>query len=87
MNRMPLNEVFGYDRFPHTRGDGACLYKLPPEEDFSVKDVRELAQLAQTRRNSIALFDIVVGHAFWQRRKDAERERACIASLSEAGAT
>ena len=69
------------------RWDGACLYKRPPDEDFTPTDVRDLVALARGRPQGSAGFDIVVGHASWQRAKDAERERAYIASLAEAGAT
>lgn len=69
------------------RWDGACLYKLPPEEEFTPKDVSELAAMVRARENSASFFDIVVGHAVWQREKDIERERAHIASLAGAGAT
>lgn len=69
------------------RWDGACLYKRPPEEDYTPKDVSELARLAQARPDPTAPFDIVVGHANWQRDKDRDRERAYVASLAEAGAT
>jgi alkanesulfonate monooxygenase SsuD/methylene tetrahydromethanopterin reductase-like flavin-dependent oxidoreductase (luciferase family) len=69
------------------RWDGACLYKPPPEEDFTPKDVLELAALARARRKIKTPFDIAVGHAVWQRAKDLGRERARIASLAEAGAT
>jgi alkanesulfonate monooxygenase SsuD/methylene tetrahydromethanopterin reductase-like flavin-dependent oxidoreductase (luciferase family) len=69
------------------RWDGACLYKLPPEEEFTPQDVRDLVELAYTHRDPDAPFDIVVGHASWQRAEDAKREREHIASLAEAGAT
>ncbi len=69
------------------RWDGACLYKKPPDEDFTPKDVSDLAMLARARPNASTGFDIVVGHATWQRAKDSERERAYISSLAEAGAT
>ncbi len=69
------------------RWDGACLYKRPPDEDFTAKDVRDLVTLAQTVRDPGAPFDIVVGHAVWERAKDPGRERAYIASLAGAGAT
>lgn len=69
------------------RWDGACLYKLPPDEDFTAQDVREIDRLAQAKRRGKHPFDIVVGHANWQARKDPERERDYIASLAEAGAT
>src|SRR5512135_1720991 len=69
------------------RWDGACLYKRPPAEDFTPKDVADIAVLARARPNAGTAFDIVVGHATWQRAKDPERERAYIASLAEAGAT
>jgi alkanesulfonate monooxygenase SsuD/methylene tetrahydromethanopterin reductase-like flavin-dependent oxidoreductase (luciferase family) len=69
------------------RWDGACLYKLPPQEDFTPEDVRELARLTRTRPDESVPFDIVVGHASWQRAQDRGRERAYIASLAEAGAT
>lgn len=69
------------------RWDGACLYKLPPEEEFTPQDVSDLAALVRTRRKSKTPFDIVVGHAVWQREKDIGRERAHIESLAEAGAT
>jgi alkanesulfonate monooxygenase SsuD/methylene tetrahydromethanopterin reductase-like flavin-dependent oxidoreductase (luciferase family) len=69
------------------RWDGACLYKLPPEADFTPQDVSELAALARTRRKTKTPFDIAVGHAVWQREKDPGRERANIRALEEAGAT
>jgi alkanesulfonate monooxygenase SsuD/methylene tetrahydromethanopterin reductase-like flavin-dependent oxidoreductase (luciferase family) len=69
------------------RWDGACLYKLPPEEDWTPEDVRALTGLAAGQRPAGSPFDIVVGHASWQRESDPERERAYIASLAEAGAT
>lgn len=69
------------------RWDGACLYKRSPHSDFTPEDIRELARLARTRQNAYAPFDIVVGHASWQRAKDSRREKAYIASLAEAGAT
>jgi alkanesulfonate monooxygenase SsuD/methylene tetrahydromethanopterin reductase-like flavin-dependent oxidoreductase (luciferase family) len=69
------------------RWDGACLYKRPPDEDFTPEDVGEIVRLARTRPNPGAPFDIVVGHASWQQGKDEGRERAYIASLAEAGAT
>ncbi len=69
------------------RWDGACLYKRPPDEDFTPKDVRDIVALARARPNVGTAFDIVVGHATWQRAKDPERERAYISSLAEAGAT
>jgi alkanesulfonate monooxygenase SsuD/methylene tetrahydromethanopterin reductase-like flavin-dependent oxidoreductase (luciferase family) len=69
------------------RWDGACLYKRPPDEDFTPKDVADIVALSRTRPDGGTLFDIVVGHATWQREKDPERERAYISSLAEAGAT
>jgi alkanesulfonate monooxygenase SsuD/methylene tetrahydromethanopterin reductase-like flavin-dependent oxidoreductase (luciferase family) len=67
--------------------DGACLYKLPPDEEFSPQDVRKLAAAAKQQRQPGAPFDIAVGHAAWQVDKDREAERAHIAALAEAGAT
>lgn len=67
--------------------DGACLYKLPPHQDFTPEDVRELKGLALARREPGTPFDIVVGHASWQRAQDRARERDYIASLAGAGAT
>ena len=69
------------------RWDGACLYKRPEQGDFYPEDVRQLARLAQRRPDAGARFDIVVGHADWQRAKDIAQEKAYIASLAEAGAT
>jgi alkanesulfonate monooxygenase SsuD/methylene tetrahydromethanopterin reductase-like flavin-dependent oxidoreductase (luciferase family) len=69
------------------RWDGACLYKRPPDEDFTPKDVDDILALARARPNVGTPFDIVVGHATWQQAKDPERERAYISSLAEAGAT
>ena len=69
------------------RWDGACLYKRSPDDDFTPKDVADLAALAEARPNAGMPFDIVIGHATWQRAKDPEQERAYIASLAEAGAT
>ncbi len=69
------------------RWDGACLYKRSEHADFTPEDVRQLRRLANTRPNPNAPFDIVVGHANWQRAKDPGREKAHIASLAEAGAT
>ncbi len=69
------------------RWDGACLYKLPPDEDFTPQDVHEINRLAHAKRRGKSSFDIVVGHAAWQARKDPGRERDYIASLAEAGAT
>jgi alkanesulfonate monooxygenase SsuD/methylene tetrahydromethanopterin reductase-like flavin-dependent oxidoreductase (luciferase family) len=69
------------------RWDGACLYKLPPDDEWTAKDVRALARLARSERQTGVPFDIVVGHASWQRAKDPEKERAHIASLANAGAT
>ncbi len=69
------------------RWDGACLYKRPEQGDFTPEDVRQLRELAQTRPDPSAPFDIVVGHANWQRARDSRREKAYIASLADAGAT
>jgi alkanesulfonate monooxygenase SsuD/methylene tetrahydromethanopterin reductase-like flavin-dependent oxidoreductase (luciferase family) len=69
------------------RYDGFCLYKEPPDEDFTVEDVRRMKALVDARPAPATPFDIVVGHAVWQRAPDPERERAYIGSLAEAGAT
>ncbi len=69
------------------RWDGSCLYKVPPEEDWTPEDVQKLKALAEAERTAATPFDIVVGHASWQRASDWERERACIRNLAEAGAT
>lgn len=69
------------------RWDGACMYKQSTDGDFTPKDVADMVALARARTNAGTNFDIVVGHANWQRAKDPERERAHIASLADAGAT
>ncbi len=69
------------------RWDGACLYKRPPQEDFTPEDIRELARLAGRRAHARTPFEIVAGHASWQQARDRSREKAYIASLAEAGAT
>jgi alkanesulfonate monooxygenase SsuD/methylene tetrahydromethanopterin reductase-like flavin-dependent oxidoreductase (luciferase family) len=69
------------------RWDGSCLYKEPPDEDFTVEDVRQMKALVDARPASAASFDITVGHAVWQRNSDPDKERAYIRSLAEAGAT
>ncbi len=69
------------------RWDGACLYKRPSQGDFTPEDVRELVGLSQARPNADTPFDIVVGHACWQRMKNNRRENAYVASLARAGAT
>jgi hypothetical protein len=51
------------------------------------QDVRGLAKAARQQRQPDSTFDILVGHATWQVKKDREAERAYIASLAEAGAT
>lgn len=69
------------------RWDGACLYKRSSDGDFTPKDVADIVAMARARPKGSTTFDVVVGHACWQRAKDAEQERAYIASLAEAGAT
>ncbi len=69
------------------RWDGACFYKLPPDEEMSPKEVRQLAALARQQRPAGSTFDIATGHAAWQMNPDKEAERAHIAALAEAGAT
>jgi alkanesulfonate monooxygenase SsuD/methylene tetrahydromethanopterin reductase-like flavin-dependent oxidoreductase (luciferase family) len=69
------------------RWDGACLYKLPPNEDMTPQDVRQLAATAREQRQPGTTFDILAGHATWQVDKDREAERAHIAALAEVGAT
>jgi alkanesulfonate monooxygenase SsuD/methylene tetrahydromethanopterin reductase-like flavin-dependent oxidoreductase (luciferase family) len=69
------------------RWDGSCLYKEPPDEDFTHEDVCKMKALVEARTPSSSPFDIVVGHAVWQRASDLEVERAYIRSLAEAGAT
>ena len=69
------------------RWDGACFYKLPPEEEMAPQDVRQLATAARQQRQPGTAFDILVGHAAWQVNKDRGAERAHIAALAEAGAT
>ena len=69
------------------RWDGACFYKLPPEEEMAPQDVRQLAAAARQQRQPGMAFDILVGHATWQVNKDRGAERAHIAALTEAGAT
>jgi alkanesulfonate monooxygenase SsuD/methylene tetrahydromethanopterin reductase-like flavin-dependent oxidoreductase (luciferase family) len=67
--------------------DGACFYKLPPDEEMTPQDVRSLANLAREQRQPGTTFDIFTGHAAWQVNKDPGAERAHIAALAEAGAT
>lgn len=69
------------------RWDGACFYKLPPDEEMTPQDVRSLANAAREQRHPGIPFDICVGHAAYQVKKDREAERAHIAALAEAGAT
>ncbi len=69
------------------RWDGCCLYKEPPDEDFTSGDVRKMKALVDARLSPAISFDIVVGKAVWQRASDLEAERATIRSLAEAGAT
>jgi len=69
------------------RWDGCCLYKEPPDEEFTPEDVRKMKALVDARPSPAVSFDIVVGHAIWQRAPDWEVERAYIRSLTEAGAT
>lgn len=69
------------------RWDGACLFKGTGDGNMTAEDVRQLAALARERPDAGKGFDIVAGHASWQRAKDAGRERANVASLAAAGAT
>ena len=69
------------------RWDGACLYKLPPDDEMTSEDIRSLASAAREQRQPGMPFDICVGQAAWQLNKDREAERSHIAELAEAGAT